>query len=201
MSKKGHPTTAERFQKRWANFKKFLEDRGSEVLEPTNPYELARFTTPEGVGVVYTNSARQIVRSHWQNGSWEAWEAFQSTLVWRVSDPVGRMNSTRRGELVERLIKRDGASCFYCEALESDQVQLTHDHVCPRAAGGPNHISNAVLACEACNTFLAAKPAKEKFDYAIERRRLNAARNVQVATLADAVKNAGAALLDDPVHI
>lgn len=50
-----------------------------------------------------------------------------------------------------RAIARDGPYCRYCgEALTVGQVRL--DHVLPRSRGGPDSLSNRVVACYPCDS-------------------------------------------------
>lgn len=57
------------------------------------------------------------------------------------------------------IFARDGEECVYCCALPSKSVQLSVDHVNPRAAfergllsGDPDDPSNLVTACSWCNS-------------------------------------------------
>lgn len=47
-------------------------------------------------------------------------------------------------------LQRDGSCCAYC-GNSLGEGEATVDHVIPRAHGGPDHISNFILACTACN--------------------------------------------------
>lgn len=48
------------------------------------------------------------------------------------------------------VLKRDNHTCRYCGATAPD-VELTVDHVVPRALGGSNDPANLVTACKPCN--------------------------------------------------
>jgi hypothetical protein len=65
--------TIAQFAKRRSAFTKWLIERGSAIEKITNPYEVLRFTTPEGVGIIYKNGNGQI--TSWQGGAAEAGEA------------------------------------------------------------------------------------------------------------------------------
>ena len=52
MSKIDGPTGKEA-EKAAEKFKKWLSDRGAEVLGATNQYEVVRFKTGKGVGILY----------------------------------------------------------------------------------------------------------------------------------------------------
>lgn len=47
----------------------------------------------------------------------------------------------------ERIYKRDGWKCVYCESKRN----LTIDHVLPKSRGGKNTWSNLVTCCNSCN--------------------------------------------------
>lgn len=49
------------------------------------------------------------------------------------------------------VLRRDGFACRYCGAKAPD-VELTVDHVTPRALGGQDVPENLVAACRPCNT-------------------------------------------------
>ena len=48
----------------------------------------------------------------------------------------------------ERIYKRDGWKCVYCESKKN----LTIDHVLPKCRGGKNIWSNLVTCCNSCNS-------------------------------------------------
>lgn len=50
-------------EKTMQKFHAWLGCHGSEVLRPTNPYEVTRFTTPEGVGIISHASRTGHLRS------------------------------------------------------------------------------------------------------------------------------------------
>ena len=138
-----------------AAFKADLVAAGAELLAPTNPYEVMRFRTSYGVGVVYTNSkgkrtetpeainARQHLRDHLGSLS-----------------PVPVAPRQKNRAVILRLRGRDGAMCFFCRRPLSEDV--TVEHLVPRAHGGPNHISNLFLAHEGCNRRVGHLSAPEK---------------------------------------
>lgn len=53
--------------------------------------------------------------------------------------------------LLNALIRRDGPSCFYCGA-DTTEDDRSLEHLVPLAHGGPNHLSNLVLAHGRCNS-------------------------------------------------
>lgn len=146
--------------------KKFLAAvvaAGGEVLAPTNPYEVMRFKTKHGVGVVYEgrrgrswNAEAKVVREHLSHGG-------KGSLA-----PV-EVRGRRTGKgTVNRLLDRDGARCLFCGSDLGDDI--TVEHLVPVAHGGPNHISNLFLAHAECNRAAGHLSAPEKVAIAIERR-------------------------------
>lgn len=49
------------------------------------------------------------------------------------------------------VIQRDGPICFYCQRGLSD-IEITMDHVRPRAKGGTGEAANIRVACMPCNS-------------------------------------------------
>lgn len=70
-----------------------------------------------------------------------------------------RILPTRRNILI-----RDNYTCQYCNK-HFDELDLTLDHVLPRALGGISEWTNLVAACRKCNVkkghFLKMKPIRE----------------------------------------
>lgn len=150
------PTSYDAFTKKWKRFKIWLEARGSEVRATSNPYEVARFTTPEGVGVVYRNAGNSI--SAWTGGADSAFIAFLDNAPWRaIPKPVRRGSNANRHRLAT-LLERDGNECFYCGGLMAPKGEaanpgdeMTIEHLCSVTHGGPNSIANEALAHSRCN--------------------------------------------------
>ena len=129
-----------------AKFADWLTARGAQVLKPTNPFELVRFTTARGIGVTYTNARGRIThvgeaeaahKAFVCQGSWDA----------GVASPRRR---TKTDRLVTQLRERDGSGCFFCR-LPVDDTDASIEHLVPRGHGGPDHLSNYALAHKMCN--------------------------------------------------
>lgn len=60
---------------------------------------------------------------------------------------------------------RDGNICFFCNYPFNDEFPPTLEHLLPVAAGGSDHISNLVLACEPCNKTVGDWPLVRKIKY------------------------------------
>ena len=145
-------------------FTERLMAAGAELLGPTNPYEVMRFRTIYGVGVVYKgrrgetwNAEATAARDHIDQGK-------PGTLA-----PVAVKGRRRDAGTVNALLIRDGGECFFCgDALDGD---ITVEHLVAIAHGGPNHISNLFLAHAHCNQNAGHLAAPHKVKLAIRNRR------------------------------
>jgi hypothetical protein len=69
---------------------------------------------------------------------------------------MSRYKKLKLGEIKHSSIMRDDLKaldfgkqfCIYCESTED----LAHDHLIPKARGGPDTIHNIVIACKRCNS-------------------------------------------------
>lgn len=145
-----------------SKFKKWLRDRGSEINAPTNPYEILRFTTPNGIGLIYKNKSGRV--SSMNAAAQTAVEAFNTSGSWRVGFATKRIYISPQRKA---LIARDGDKCIYCECIFNHEVQPRIEHVVPVTAGGPNHLSNLALSCESCDKLVGTMSAAEKIKFAI----------------------------------
>jgi 5-methylcytosine-specific restriction endonuclease McrA len=144
-------------------FKAQLVEAGAELLGPTNPYEVLRFRSKLGVGVIYSGRRGET----WNAEAIAAREHLASNKGSLAPVAVrGRRNDRAT---VSRLIERDGEECFFCgRDLGGD---ITIEHLVAIAHGGPNHISNLFLAHAACNQRAGHLSGPEKVAQAIEARR------------------------------
>lgn len=124
-------------------FRRWLGHRGSEILAPTNPYEVLRFTAPKGAGVVYRKANGKLT---WNDQAGKAWNAFQNRNPWRVLPKLDRQPLRH---LVPALIERDGDACFFCGIELGDDI--TVEHLVPKVHGGPDCLANLTLAHADCN--------------------------------------------------
>jgi hypothetical protein len=129
-------------------FKAWLTDCGAVLVPPTSQWEVLRAQTCDGVQVVYRN-AKEV--ETWPEPLIVAREAFKSGNRMSLSPDLKARKRLRH--LVEQLAERDGLWCWFCEIgfLSSESAEITVEHLVPKAHGGPNHPSNLVLACGACN--------------------------------------------------
>lgn len=134
-------------------FKKWLVEKGAEILTNTNRYEVIRFRANNEIGVVYHGK-----RGHSYTGqAEEACRCFKKNLPWRG------WNKTQRAYSIEvrSLFERDGNCCFYCFKPMSDD-EITREHLLSLTHGGSNHISNLVLCHRTCNIEAGALSLREK---------------------------------------
>ena len=79
---------------------------------------------------------------------------------------MSRFQKLKRGEMQwsdimqddRKTIERGKSSCIYCNCTEN----LSWDHLIPLHKGGPNIISNQVVACRSCNS---SKSDKDIFEW------------------------------------
>lgn len=142
--------------KRIPKFKAWLESQGSEVMQPTNQYEVLRFRCRDGVGVIYQGKKGLSVNNDIVN---EAWDCFTSRKSWKGK---GKPSKRKNGSLYKRqLLDRDGNECFYCgDPMENDE--MTIEHILSVNQGGPMRLENLALAHKACNQLAGHMPVIEK---------------------------------------
>lgn len=149
-------------------FKTRLVAAGGELLQTTNnPYEVMRFRTKYGIGVVYSNKAG---RETWNKEALQAAHHLEVPGNGSLAAVVVVKRKGHAGEN-ERIIERDGPDCFFC--LEPLGDDATREHLVAVAHGGPNHISNKFLAHARCNHHAGHLSAPEKIrirEEALHRR-------------------------------
>jgi hypothetical protein len=141
---------------------------GAEVLQPSNVWEVLRFRSSVGVGVVYRNKSDKLTANE------HALEAFallnkpgKALLCPAPVQQVAKTSKSRQHQLAA-VIERDGPSCFYCTtplklgAPQGDPLHPTREHLVPTNQGGPDNIANIFASCEPCNREAGHKSAPEK---------------------------------------
>lgn len=145
--------------KRLGNFKKFLSERGAELLLPTNEWEVLRFKTGKGVAIVY-RSKDPDAKCSFIGDAQQAWfEFINPETKWRAIPPTKRkpMHSVDYRTVRDR----DGNECFFCAEYVSDN-EATIEHLVSLCHGGTQHISNKFLAHKDCNAQAGNLSAPEK---------------------------------------
>lgn len=150
--------------KKKPGFTERLMAAGGELLGPTNPYEVMRFRTIYGVGVVYKGRRGET----WNAEAIKARDHIEQSRRGSLAPVTVKGRRTDKGT-VEALLIRDGEDCFFCgQPLDGD---VTVEHLVAVAHGGPNHISNLFLAHAECNQKAGHLAAPHKVKSAIEQRR------------------------------
>ncbi|GAA0623524.1 HNH endonuclease [Thalassospira tepidiphila] len=167
MGKRAYPTTVKDFESLRDRFVAWLEARGSQIHATTNDYELIRFTTFRGMGVIYRNKKDWV--SSASNGAAQALSAFLDGSEWRAQTKPSRGNRKRHG-LIMSLIERDGETCAFCGGGLTVET-ATIEHFVPITQGGPNKLSNMMLAHEACNQKAGHLDVRAKLELAISMRK------------------------------
>lgn len=147
------PETTSEFNKAFFDF---LVTCGAEVLVATSKYEVARFKSHGVTSIIYCNKKGKL---RFTGDSAEAYRAFDNGKSWQGTDK-NKARLVRRSPKVKTLLRRDGGNCFYCREPLGDDI--TVEHLVCRAHGGPNHISNLVLAHGQCNHAAGHLSAAEK---------------------------------------
>lgn len=136
-------------------FSTWLVARGSEILKPSNEWELLRFRTAESdAGVIYKNKSGRL---SYVGGADAAMRAYRSGGTWRARGKTTRRANVRHK--IDALIARDGRRCFFCggmfppdgEPMADHGLALTMEHLLSVTHGGNNHLANLVLAHKRCN--------------------------------------------------
>lgn len=154
------PTVA-KLRKMLPKWQAWLEQRGAEILKPTNEWEILRFRGTRGTSVVYATGKGSTT---FTNEAAEAFEAFRSAAPWRA---VPAKRSHNGNANTRTLRERDGDRCFFCGLVVS-VAEESVDHLVPVTAGGPNHIGNKVLMHRECNSRCGSMSAAEKIRAHVE---------------------------------
>ncbi len=146
-------------------FKKWLRDNGSEIRAPTNAYEVLRFTTPTEMGLIHRGKGRNITSIN--SPAYTALKAFQEGGYWRAAPANAR--NTRRWQVAQSLIARDGACCIFC-ARPLQYEEITIEHFVPLTQQGPDNLSNMFIACEPHNKQVGSLSAAQKIAFLLKCR-------------------------------
>lgn len=142
--------------KKKTKFIGFIEDRGAEVLESNNPYEIIRFKVHGSLNIIYKNKYGELTFS-----GEEAETAFDR---WRNGKGWNPPNKKRQQLTARKLkiSKRDGLKCFWCDEYHKSTKTLTVEHILSVKHGGTNNINNLSLACQPCNLKLGSLSITQK---------------------------------------
>ncbi|MBU9468623.1 HNH endonuclease [Burkholderia multivorans] len=153
---------------RRAKFEAFLVERGAQILQPTNEWEVLRFKTARGTSIVYCNARGSVTPT---GEALKAWDAFERGKPWRAAPaPKKRVKGRDRlHPIYNALVRRDGHACFYCGEPTSEGDRSI-EHLVARAHGGPDHLSNMVLAHRGCNASAGHLSVMEKIKIREQRK-------------------------------
>lgn len=159
------PTTLAKLRPRLDALRAWLTERGVGMIDTTNEWEVLRFKTATGTAVIYRNKHDQLTYS---GDSRAAVTAFVCNASWRAGPATKRVKrGTGRNPVFMTLRRRDGNLCFYCQQTVSEKppapgMAESIEHLVAVTHGGPNHISNFVLAHRDCNTGAGYLSAMQK---------------------------------------
>ena len=147
----------------------WLLAHGSEVLAPTNPYEVVRFTTQDGVAIIFKDADGEITKD--RNGAFGVLRCFRKKRNWNGGGKRDRKprSASRRRLLVNSIAKRDGWNCMYCGATLTLET-ATIEHIVPLAGNGLDDLRNMTLACATCNREAGHLSARQKVELAMKKR-------------------------------
>jgi len=145
-----------------SKFLDFLTTNGADVLEPTSTWEVARWSTTQGIFVVYRNKKWRVSFS--SKEAEQAWEAFQNNKPWSANPPLRRV---KKKSVEDLIIDRDGKECFYCGTTDFSAKgrEITVEHFLSISQGGNNNIANLAIACANCNEAVGSLPIVEKIRF------------------------------------
>ncbi len=136
---------------------KYVTDCGGEVLPGTNEYELLRFRTAIGTGIVYTNARKSRITL---TGEAErCYDAMKSGKPARLGGKrkVRHVSDQR----LESAGQAQGWRCIYCDLIVKAE-DCTAEHFLSMQHGGTNHVANIVMACGHCNAIANNKSVFDK---------------------------------------
>lgn len=145
----------------------WLKKNGAEMLQPTNPYEVARFIAHGGTHIVYTNKKGNISANGF---ALECLNAFNSNQPLDMGFTKTARTQNTKSKAV--LLKRDGNECFYC-GLEMAIDDMTVEHLIALGNGGNNRMENKVLAHQKCNAAVGNLTLTLKLKKRDEMRKAN----------------------------
>lgn len=126
-----------------SKFRTYVKESGASILENTNEWELLRFSSKNGVGIVYTNKHGQMTLS----GAADL--ALSFYLRGKKWNAGLKYYAYQRPETVEKLLERDGSMCFYCSNPLGEDI--TVEHILSVVHGGCSNAANLCLTHAECN--------------------------------------------------
>jgi hypothetical protein len=142
-----------------ADFRKWLSERGGVLLPTTNEWETVRVKTCHGVLVGHRKKGGRFTFVGELSALRSDFMAGRTPAIGPSSQRRNRMKP-----LIKLIAERDGLECWFSGAgfASIDDVTITVEHLCPKAHGGPDHVSNLVLATEGWNKRAGSLSVAEK---------------------------------------
>lgn len=141
---------------RLQKFIEWLNINSFQILVNTNPYEVLRWKSGVGVGIIYKNKHDQLSFNAHANTAYFVF--FCKRQNWPAPEKAVRK---KLNILTRTLVERDGDLCFYC-GLKMPPDDMTREHLLSVQSGGNNHIDNLVLAHKLCNLKAGHLPVVKK---------------------------------------
>lgn len=142
------PSNIGALEKRLPAFRAWVVERGASLIDTTNEWEVIRFKTGTSTAVIYRTKTGALT---YTGGAKAAMTAFMGRGDWRAMPATKRAKPRGgRNPVFATLRRRDGDLCFFCLLTVEQEVESI-EHLVAVTHGGPNHISNFVLAHRQCN--------------------------------------------------
>jgi hypothetical protein len=165
-------------------FKAWLNTHGGHMLPCTNTWEVVRYRRGGLVSIIYRKSTGQLTYTGNSGMDYKEFAGLpaESPPAITMDEKVAmhahiprprkvpediehrrtpREKKTSTTKIRQRLIERDGYSCWYCGhhmALDDRSIE----HLLAKSNGGTDNIANLVLAHKECNRLAGNKPVSEK---------------------------------------
>ncbi|OLY45074.1 HNH endonuclease [Bartonella apis] len=139
-------------------FGDWLVSNGGVLLATTSPWEVIRVKTNSGVLIAYRD---KFGRQTWKGELSRLRAAFLEGQPIKSISPNLKPRKNQRYQIAA-ISKRDGQKCWFCGKPLPNVDKITIEHLVAKAFGGPDHISNLVLACDACNQEVGTLSVSEK---------------------------------------
>ena len=158
-------------------FGDWLVSNGGVLLATTSPWEVIRVKTNSGVLIAYRD---KFGRQTWTGKLLRLRDAFLDGQPIKSISPNLKPRKNQRYQIAA-ISKRDGQSCWFCGKPLPNVDDITIEHLVAKAYGGPDHISNLVLACDDCNQAVGTLSVSEKVAIRERLQRQNSTAGKAVA--------------------
>lgn len=155
-------------------FKNWLAETGASVEKSTSEWEVLRFVSLEPTStsaetsrvtsVIYRNKTGKLKYTGVAEPRYLAFTTgMQATHYVEAAAPdLPKVKRNSTPQQITDLLHRDGNACFFCGLVFDEENPPTREHLVPVSLGGPNRLSNMVLAHEACNVLAGDASVMDK---------------------------------------